>query len=63
MAPSLLAAGMPGLELSEWDRGQLNVLDGNAGPFEDLRRAIWAGGRKVEQETVQRQILAMFEDR
>jgi hypothetical protein len=54
---------MPGLELSEWDREQLNLLEGNAGPFEDLRRAIWVGGRKVEQETVQRQILAMFENR
>ncbi len=60
MTPSLLSAGMPGLELSQWDRDQLTRLAGQAGPLEELRTAIEQAGRKVEQETAQHQLLAMF---
>jgi len=63
MSPSLLRAGMRWLGLSEWDREQLRLLNGQAGPLEDLRGAIESEGRKVEQETVQQQLVSMFRKR
>jgi hypothetical protein len=63
MSPRLLAEAPRALELSEWDRDQLARLDGRAGALEDLRAAIAASGRKVEQETIQQRILRLFADR
>jgi Protein of unknown function C-terminus (DUF2399) len=60
MSPSLLEAGARGLELSDWDREQLRLLDGQAGPLEDLRMAIDREEHKIEQETIQLQLLALF---
>lgn len=60
MSPSLLHAGTQGLELFDWDRQQLRLLDGRAGPLEELRVAIHREERKIGQETLQRQLLALF---
>jgi Protein of unknown function C-terminus (DUF2399) len=60
MTPALLRDADQRLELNGWDHDQLQRLDGNAGPFETLRREITAIGAKVEQETFQRRLLTMF---
>jgi len=62
MSPELLAEAPRALDLSDWDRDQLARLNGNAGPLEDLRTAIAASGRKVEQETLQQYLLHLFSD-
>ena len=63
MSPQLLVDAPRALELSDWDRDQLARLDGWTGALEDLRAAIAASGRKVEQETIQQRLLHLFADR
>lgn len=63
MSPQLLVEAPRALELSDWDRDQLARLNGRAGPLEDLRAAVAASGRKVEQETIQQRLLHLFADR
>lgn len=60
MSPELLAEAPRALDLSDWDRDQLAQLNGRAGSLEDLRAAIVASGRKVEQETLQQRLLHLF---
>jgi hypothetical protein len=56
MDPRLLDAVSHRLELSDWDRRELERLEGRAGAFEPLRAAIAQCGEKVEQETLQREL-------
>jgi Protein of unknown function C-terminus (DUF2399) len=56
MDPQLLDAASHRLELGEWDRRELERLDGRARTLEPLRAAIAERGEKVEQETVQRDL-------
>lgn len=60
MSPEFLGRAPRALELSDWDRDQLARLEGDSGCLEDLRLAIARGGRKVEQETVQQQLVGLF---
>jgi hypothetical protein len=60
MSPELLAEAPRALDLGDWDRDQLPRLEPNAGPPENLRAAIAAGRRKVEQETLQRRLLHLL---
>ena len=62
MSPELLADAQRTLDLNDWDRDQLARLNGRVGPLEDLRTAIAATGRKVEQETLQQRLLQLFSD-
>jgi Protein of unknown function C-terminus (DUF2399) len=57
MAPALLREAPHQLELTEWDREQLQRLDGRAGPLEPLRAEIATTAKKVEQEVLQRKLL------
>ncbi|MGV1047597.1 MAG: DUF2399 domain-containing protein [Solirubrobacterales bacterium] len=60
MSPELFHQAPRALELSEWDHDQLNRLEGDAGPLEDLRHSIVLADRKVEQETIQQRLLVLF---
>lgn len=60
MSPEIFHQAPRTLQLSEWDRDLLKRLAGDAGPLEDLRRSIARAGRKVEQETVQQRLAALF---
>lgn len=48
------------LPLTEWDRAELERSKGRCGPFEELRAAIERLGRKVEQETIQRDLVSQL---
>lgn len=61
MSPALLDAAAATQELNDWDRELLQRLSDRAGVFEPLRAAIEARGEKVEQETVQRLLIEVFE--
>jgi len=63
MSPELLAEAPRALDLSDWDRDQLAQPNGRAGSLEDLRAAIVASRRKVEQETLQQRLLHLFSAR
>ncbi|MBS1882240.1 MAG: DUF2399 domain-containing protein [Actinobacteria bacterium] len=60
MSPELFHQAPRALELSDWDREELKRLEREAGPLEDLRNSIAFAGRKVEQETIQQRLLALF---
>ncbi|NUT56439.1 MAG: DUF2399 domain-containing protein [Thermoleophilia bacterium] len=63
MTPELFAGARRKLELSSWDRCELERLDGRTNTFEPLRMAILAATRKVEQEVIQRRLYALFDQR
>jgi Protein of unknown function C-terminus (DUF2399) len=60
MSPELFRFAPRALDLSDWDRDQLKRLEGDAGPLEELRHSIALADRKVEQETIQQRLLALF---
>lgn len=60
MSPEIFDQAPRALQLSEWDRDQLKRLAGSAGRLEDLRQSIARADRKVEQETVQQRLVALF---
>jgi hypothetical protein len=60
MSPEFLRRASKALDLSDWDREQLARLRGDSGSLEDLRGEIATTGRKVEQETFQRQLVDLF---
>jgi len=53
-------AGTTNAALTDWDRSELIRLGGRAGALEPLRRALVETDRKVEQETIQRQLPDLF---
>lgn len=61
MTPELLAGARHKLQLSSWDRRELERLDGRANAFEPLRAAILSAERKAEQEVVQRRLYVLFD--
>jgi hypothetical protein len=60
MSPEFLRGAPKALDLSDWDREQLARLRGDSGSLEDLCGEIATTGRKVEQETLQRQLVDLF---
>ena len=58
MDPRLIDAVGHRLELGDWDRLELDRLDGRAGAREPLRARIAELGEKAEQETLQRELEA-----
>jgi uncharacterized protein DUF2399 len=62
MSPTLLSRGTRALDLSDWDREQLRRMEGRAGPLEELRAALYSKEYKIEQETIQQRLLALFSE-
>ena len=60
MTPELFRAARRKLTLNAWDRRELARLDGRAGPLGPLQEAIALANEKVEQETIQRRLFALF---
>jgi hypothetical protein len=56
MDPRVFDAASHRLELGDWDRRELERLDGRAGALEPLRARLVDAGEKVEQETLQREL-------
>jgi hypothetical protein len=56
MDPQMLDVARNHLKLEDWDRRELERLDGRAGALEPLRAAIAKRGAKIEQETLQREL-------
>jgi hypothetical protein len=56
MDPQMLDVARNRLKLEDWDRRELERLDGRAGALEPLRAAIAKRGAKIEQETLQREL-------
>jgi hypothetical protein len=61
MTPELFASAPRKLKLSAWDEQELMRMQHSAGPLEPLHATITAAGLKVEQETIQRDLLSLFE--
>lgn len=61
MTPELFAGARRKLELTSWDRRELERLEGRANALEPLRTAIVSAERKVEQEVIQRRLYALFD--
>lgn len=61
MTPELFASAPRKLKLSVWDEQELVRMQHSAGPLEPLHAAITVAGLKVEQETIQRELLSLFE--
>lgn len=61
MDPQLLDAAAHRLELGDWDRRELERLDGRAGTLEPLRARIADVGAKAEQEILQRELESAIE--
>lgn len=60
MSPEFLYRASKALDLNDWDREQLARLRGDSGSLEELRDEMARTGRKVEQETFQRQLRDLF---
>jgi len=60
MTPEVLERAPARLALTDWDRSELVRLAGRDGALEPLRRALVETDRKVEQETIQRQLPDLF---
>lgn len=60
MTPQLLEGAEASLPLTNWDRAELERSKGRCGRFEELRAAIERLGRKVEQETIQRDLISQL---
>lgn len=63
MSDDLLQRAPRTLPLTEWDRRELDRLQGRSGPFEPLRAAIASAGTKAEQEPYQRDLLTLLRSR
>ena len=60
MTPELFMSARRKLALNAWDRRELRRLEGHAGMLGPLHAAILSSGGKVEQETLQRRLHALF---